>query len=244
MPWRTSTNPCSDPVLAVRWLGRVPYGRALALQDEAVAARRAGRAPDTLLLLEHPPVITLGRGGDGKHLLVPQEDLALRGVEVHQCGRGGDVTFHGPGQLVGYPILSLAEGRRDAHRYLRDLEEALIRAAGEYGITAGREPGLTGVWVAGEKLAAIGVRLSSGWITSHGFALNVNTDLSGFDSIVPCGISDRGVTSLAQLLEDPPPLRDVAIRVARGLATVLGLRAEFDDATVRFDEPMAAGGAG
>jgi lipoyl(octanoyl) transferase len=244
MPWRTSTNPCSDPALAARWLGRVSYGRALALQEEAVVARRAGKAPDTILFLEHPPVITLGRMSDRRHLLVPEVELALRGVEVHHCGRGGDVTFHGPGQLIGYPILSLAGDRRDAHRYLRDLEEALIRAVASYGVTAGRDPGLTGVWVEGRKLAAIGVRLSTGWITSHGFALNVATDLRGFDSIVPCGISDRGITSLAEHLSNPPPLLDVARVVARELAAVLGMRAEFEDTIVARDEALAAGGTG
>jgi lipoyl(octanoyl) transferase len=140
------------------------------------------------------------------------------------------VTFHGPGQLVGYPILGLAGECRDAHRYLRDLEQALIRAVGRYGIAAVRDPGLTGVWVEERKLAAIGVRLSTGWITSHGFALNVRTDLRGFDCIVPCGIADRGVTSLAELLDDPPPLLDVARAVADELAAVLGRRLELEGA--------------
>ena len=239
MSWRTSTSRCSDPRAAlrprevtggsprwtVRWLGRVAYPEAQELQDSLVAARRAGEAPDTLLLLEHPPVITLGRSSDPRNLLIDREELERRGVQVRSCGRGGDVTFHGPGQLVGYPILDLSRLGQDVHRYLRDLEEGLIRAAADFGVTARRRPGLTGVWVGRRKLAAIGVRLSSGWITSHGFALNVSTDLSGFSAIVPCGIRHGGVTSLAELLGEPPPLRVVASRVAGRLAEVLGLAA-------------------
>jgi lipoyl(octanoyl) transferase len=169
-------------------------------------------------------VITLGRGSDRNHLLVDELELARRGIELHHCGRGGDVTFHGPGQLVGYPILALRGERRDAHRYLRDLEEALIRAVGDLGVAAGREPGLTGIWAGGEKLAAIGVRLSTGWITSHGFALNVSTNLDGFSSIVPCGIRDRGVTSMARLLGRPVDMHDVGTRVAARLAEVFERR--------------------
>jgi len=210
--------------MQVRWLGRVPYAEALALQRALVDARRDGRAPDTLLLLEHPPVITLGRGSDVAHLLREPEELRRRGIEVHDCGRGGDVTFHGPGQLVGYPLVALEPARRDAHRYLRDLESALIRTAGDFGIQAGRSDGLTGVWVGRDKLAAIGVRLSSGWITSHGFALNVGAELDGFSHIVPCGIRERGVTSLARLLGRAPELTAVARRVAEHLAAVLGRR--------------------
>jgi len=210
------------PSLRIRWLGRLPYREGLKLQDALVAARRRGEIPDTLLLLEHPPVITLGRGAHAEHLLSSVEELARRGIELHECGRGGDVTYHGPGQLVGYPILALPPSRRDAHAYLRDLEEALIRTAADFGVTARREPGLTGVWVAREKLAAIGVRLSTGWITSHGFAFNVGGDLRGFSSIVPCGISDRGVTSLTRLIGRDPALGEVAACVAGHMAAVLG----------------------
>jgi len=213
----------------VRWLGRVPYAEAAALQDERVAARRAGTVPDTLLLLEHPPVITLGRGADAAHVLAGRDELARRGIEVHECGRGGDVTYHGPGQLVGYPIVRLSGQRRDAHRYLRDLEQGLIDAVGELGVLAHRVPGLTGVWVGQDKLAAIGVRLAAGWITSHGFALNVSGDLSGFSAIVPCGIRDRGVTSLARLSGRELPLETVAEVVARHVARELG----FDPAKPR-----------
>ena len=213
----------------MRWLGRVPYAEAAALQDERVAARRAGTVPDTLLLLEHPPVITLGRGADAAHVLAGRDELARRGIEVHECGRGGDVTYHGPGQLVGYPIVRLSGQRRDAHRYLRDLEQGLIDAVGELGVLAHRVPGLTGVWVGQDKLAAIGVRLAAGWITSHGFALNVSGDLSGFSAIVPCGIRDRGVTSLARLSGRELPLETVAEVVARHVARELG----FDPAKPR-----------
>jgi lipoyl(octanoyl) transferase len=211
--------------LSVRRLGRVGYAEALRMQESLVAERRAGRCPDTLLLLEHPPVVTLGRGGDRKNLLVEPDELQRRGIEFHETGRGGDVTYHGPGQLVGYPVVLLPPERRDAHRYLRDLEEALILTAADYGIEARREPGWTGLWVGDEKLAAIGVRLNTGWITSHGFALNVSTELSEFETIVPCGIADRGVTSLERLLGAAPELREVAERVATHVAAVLGLRA-------------------
>jgi lipoyl(octanoyl) transferase len=186
----------------VRRLGRVPYAEALALQRSLVDERRAGRIPDTLLLLEHPPVLTLGVRGDGgrAHILATAEALASRGIDVHETGRGGDVTYHGPGQIVGYPIIDLNPDRRDVHRYVRDLEAVLIRTAADFGIHAGRVAGLTGVWVGDDKLAAIGVRIGR-WITSHGFALNVNTKLDHFQLIVPCGIPDRGVTSMERLLE-------------------------------------------
>src|SRR5437762_759848 len=186
--------------LEVRRLGRVPYVEALALQRTLVEQRRAGAIDDVLLLLEHPHVITLGVRGDGgrSHILAGAEALAARGVEIHETGRGGDVTYHGPGQIVGYPILDLKPDRCDVHRYVRDLEEVLIRTASDYGIAGRRIDGLTGVWVGDEKLAAIGVRIAR-WITSHGFALNHTTNLSNFDLIVPCGIADRGVTSLAHL---------------------------------------------
>jgi lipoyl(octanoyl) transferase len=156
--------------------------------------------PDLLLLVEHPPVLTLGVRGDGgrSHILAADEQLAGLGIEVFETGRGGDVTYHGPGQIVGYPILDLRPDRADVHRYVRNLEEVLIRTAADCGIRSTRIPGLTGVWVGDQKLAAIGVRISR-WITSHGFALNHRTDLNHFQLIVPCGIADRGVTSLAAL---------------------------------------------
>jgi lipoyl(octanoyl) transferase len=186
--------------IEVRRLGVVPYAEALALQRQLVEERRADAIPDTLLFVEHPPVLTLGVRGDGgrSHILATPEALAAQGLEVFETGRGGDITYHGPGQIVGYPIINLKPDRCDVHRYVRDLEEVLIRVAADYAISAKRIQGLTGVWVDDEKLAAIGVRISR-WITSHGFALNHTTNLSHFDVIVPCGIADRGVTSLARL---------------------------------------------
>ena len=183
--------------LEVRRLGLVPYDEALALQRQLVEERRAGRVPDLLLLLQHPAVITLGVKGDGgrANIVATDERLAELGIAVQETGRGGDVTYHGPGQIVGYPILDLKPDRCDVHRYVRDLEEVMIRVCADYGVTAGRVKGLTGTWVGAEKIGAIGVRLSR-WITSHGFAFNVSTDLDHFKLIVPCGISDRGVTSL------------------------------------------------
>jgi len=186
--------------LEVRRFAVLPYDEALALQRQLVADRQAGRIDDTLLLVEHPPVLTVGVRGDGgrSHILASPETLTARGMQVYETGRGGDVTYHGPGQVVGYPIIDLRPDRCDVHRYVRDLEEVLIRAAADFGVETGRVPGLTGVWAGGEKLAAIGVRISR-WVTSHGFAFNVTTDLRDFDLIVPCGIADRGVTSLERL---------------------------------------------
>ena len=199
----------------VRPLGLLGYQEALDLQKELVERRRRGEIPDQLLLLEHPPVITLGvkTRNDRSHIVATPAKLEMEGVEVFETGRGGDVTYHGPGQLVGYPIFDLKPDRCDVHQYVRDLEEALIRAVGTFGISAHRVNGLTGVWVgpegAEEKLAAIGVRISR-WITSHGFALNVNTRLEHFGLIVPCGISDRGVTSMERLLGRPISMDEVA----------------------------------
>lgn len=210
-------------LIEVRSLGVVGYQDALDLQASLVEERKQDRIPDQLLLLEHPPVITLGvrTRNDRTHVLASDASLASQGVGLFETGRGGDVTYHGPGQLVGYPIISLRE-RRDVHRYVRDVEEVLIRAVAEFGITAARVEGLTGAWVGQEKLAAIGVRISR-WITSHGFALNVNTDLSHFQLIVPCGISDRGVTSMQRLLGRSIPLMDVEQAVTRAFAEVFDL---------------------
>jgi lipoyl(octanoyl) transferase len=190
-----------DRRLEVRRLGVVPYAEAAVLQQALVEQRRRHEIPDQLLLLEHPHVITLGVRvrADRSHVVAPAEALAAEGIDVVESGRGGDVTYHGPGQLIGYPILQLEEGRHDLHRYVRDIEEALIRALAELDVTGGRIAGLTGVWVGDEKVAAIGVRVSR-WITSHGFALNLTTDLTRFGMIVPCGITDRGVTSLERLV--------------------------------------------
>ena len=191
----------SERRLIVRRLGRIAYADALALQRALVEERKTGAIDDQLLLVEHPHVLTLGVRGDGgrSHILASPDLLASRRVDVYEAGRGGDITYHGPGQIVGYPIVDLKPDRQDVHRYVRDIEEVLIRTAADYGIEAGRVEGLTGVWVGREKLAAIGVRIAR-WVTSHGFALNVTTDLDYFGLIVPCGIADRGVTSLERLL--------------------------------------------
>jgi lipoyl(octanoyl) transferase len=213
--------------LEIRRLGVVKYDEALELQRQLVEDRKADRIPDQLLLLEHPPVITLGvkTRDDRSHVLASAETLAREGVELFESGRGGDVTFHGPGQLVGYPILDLRPDRLDVHRYVRDLEEVMIRIAASFGVTAGRQPGWTGAWVdvgtRHEKLAAIGVRIAR-WITSHGFAFNVTTNLEHFDLIVPCGIADadKGVTSLERLVGHPVPMVEVEGAAIAAIAEV------------------------
>ena len=207
--------------IEVRRLGTVPYAEALALQRELVEERRAGRVPDLLLLLQHPRVITFGVKGDGgrSNVLATSERLAELGVELSETGRGGDVTYHGPGQIVAYPILNLDPDRRDVHRYVRDLEEVMIRVCADYGVTAGRITGLTGTWVGDEKIGAIGVRISR-WITSHGFAFNVTTNLADFRLIVPCGIADHGVTSLERASGRSVSIAEVEDRVLSRFADV------------------------
>jgi lipoyl(octanoyl) transferase len=199
----------------------VAYAEALELQRSLADERRRDRIDDQLVFVEHPHVLTLGVRGDGgrSHILASSEVLAARGVEVHETGRGGDVTYHGPGQIVGYPIVDLKPDRCDVHKYVRDLEEVLIRTAADYRIAAHRIEGLTGVWVGGEKVAAIGVRIAR-WITSHGFALNVTTDLDGFRLIVPCGIADRGVTSMSRLLGRSVDLNEVQDRIVEHFCRV------------------------
>jgi lipoyl(octanoyl) transferase len=209
----------------VRRLGIVDYSTALNLQEQLVEERRRDEIGDTLLLLEHPPVITLGARNrvGAAHVVASEEELARAAVAVHQTGRGGDVTYHGPGQLVGYPIFDLRPDRCDVHRYVRDLEESLILALGSFGVDGRRVEGLTGVWVGPsdreEKIAAIGIRISR-WITSHGFALNVATDLTPFQFIVPCGIADRGVTSLERVLGREVAMADVEEAVVEGMRRV------------------------
>jgi lipoyl(octanoyl) transferase len=209
--------------LEVRHLGRLRYAEGLELQARLVTDRQAGRIRDTLLLLEHDPVFTLGRNARAENVLHSEEALRARGFDVFETGRGGDVTYHGPGQVVGYPILHLAPDRCDVHRYVRDLEEVMILTCADYGVEARRVQGMTGAWVGEDKIGAIGVRIAR-WVTSHGFALNVTTDLAPFDLIVPCGIRGRGVTSLARVIDRDVPLGDVAEALARHLAAVLGRR--------------------
>lgn len=204
--------------------GRIGYGPAVALQDRIRQAREQDRVPDVLLLLEHDPVITMGRGTDPAHLLAGADRLAAAGIELHETGRGGDITYHGPGQVVGYPILDLNRHGRDVHRYLRRLEESLIAALAGWGLRGERAPGLTGVWVGRDKVAAIGVGIRR-WVTWHGFALNVTTDLDAFRLIVPCGIrGDRGVTSLLRLLGREVPPQEVHQALTAALAEEFGLR--------------------
>jgi lipoyl(octanoyl) transferase len=193
-----------------RYLGRIAYAEALALQQVLHEARKRNEAPDTLLLLEHPHVITLGRGAKPANVLADEQTRAEKSVELFETGRGGDVTYHGPGQLVGYPIISLAPDRQDVRRYVRDLQEVLVRAACDFGVAAEpRGGGYVGVWVGDDKLAAIGIRISR-WVTMHGFAFNVSTDLNYFNLIVPCGITDHGVTSLEKILGEKIALEAVA----------------------------------
>jgi lipoyl(octanoyl) transferase len=186
------SRPC-----VLRELGRIRYSEALALQNQLAADRKQGLLPDHLLLLEHPHVITMGRNGHDENILATADILDRAGIEFSPTDRGGDVTYHGPGQLVGYPILDLRDWQRDVGAYVRALEQTLIDTLADYGIEAGRIPKLTGVWAGDRKIAAIGVHLSR-WVTSHGFALNVSTDLSYFQYIVPCGLT-RPVTSMAAL---------------------------------------------
>ncbi|MGE0813734.1 MAG: lipoyl(octanoyl) transferase LipB [Vicinamibacterales bacterium] len=223
--------------LAVRRLGTVPYEEALTLQQSLVDRRKRGEIPDTLLLLQHPHVVTLGVRGDGgrSHIVAPAARLAELGVQVLETGRGGDVTYHGPGQLVAYPIVDLDPDRRDVHRYVRDLEEVMIRVCGTFGLAAGRIAGKTGTWLhvsgdstgspsaAAAKIGAIGVRISR-WVTSHGIALNVWTDLEYFRLIVPCGIAEYGVTSLERELGARIPMEDVEARFVQQFVDVFGRR--------------------
>jgi lipoate-protein ligase B len=205
-------------------LGRTPYGEALEMQRAVAKARIAGDiAEDVLLLVEHPPVVTLGRSAKAVHLVASRELLAARGVELFEVERGGDVTFHGPGQLVGYPIIDLKRHRQDLHWYLRAVEEALMRALGTLGLPAERVAAYTGVWTRGRKIASIGVHARD-WVTWHGFALNVTTDLSYFDLMVPCGISGVTMTSISRELETPNvDMSDVAAIVNRSFAEVFDL---------------------
>lgn len=203
-------------------LGLEPYNQALDLQHRLVAARREGRIEDVFILLEHPPVITLGRRGDEGNIVASRELLARLGIEVHRVERGGDVTYHGPGQLLGYPILDLRGHRQDVGWYMHSLEEVLIRALADFGIEAGRLEGRIGVWVGDKNIAALGARIEE-WITYHGFALNVSPDLSHFDLIIPCGYKGIGVTSMEEVLGEAPEMREVRRSVAQRFSEVFGV---------------------
>jgi lipoyl(octanoyl) transferase len=244
------------------WLGRAPYHATHLLQEELVAARIRGEVPDTLLLLEHDPVITLGRGAKEENVLVDADARARLGIDYEETGRGGDVTYHAPGQLVAYPILDLKPDRCDVRRYVRDLGRVMSLLARDHGFAAGMvegDPKLIGVWVDLDtpsvwpepatldgvadrrigKVGAIGVRLSR-WVTMHGFAFNVSTDLSGYASIVPCGLASRPVTSLVALGASPPPLIDVARRAVAHMREVFGKDARWSDVAQRLASPQDA----
>lgn len=212
-----------QPRRSLHWdfLGRVPYDNAVALQHGARDALKRGEGPERFLLLEHPPVFTLGRNASHEDVLADPEWLAARGVQVAECDRGGQVTYHGPGQLVGYPIVNLSPDRRDVRRYVRDLQEVLIRTLTDYGVTAERRDGqaFIGVWTGEEKIASIGVHLSR-WITTHGFALNVSTDLSFFNGIIPCGLHQVRMTSIERLTGKAPALPEIAAVCARHFGDV------------------------
>jgi lipoyl(octanoyl) transferase len=189
-------------------LGLLDYQQAYILQDRLLKERIAGKISDTLLLLEHPPTLTLGRPDDRKNLLIPEAELRKQDIAIYPTDRGGSITYHGPGQLVAYPIIDLGQRERDIHKYIRDLEEVIIRTLQHFSISAGRDAKNVGVWVGLEKIAAIGVKVRK-WVTKHGFSININSDLSHFSLINPCGITDRGVTSMANILGHEVPMVDV-----------------------------------
>lgn len=214
--------------LRIERLGRVPYGPTHLLQQQRHREVVEGKSDDTLFLLEHFPVVTTGKNTGEGNVLASAQRLEERGVELYSAGRGGDVTYHAPGQIVGYPIIKLQEGEKDVRKYVWNLEEILIRCAADFGVLAERVDGLRGIWVGNDKLAAIGVRLSR-WTTMHGFAINICTDLRGFELIVPCGIEGRGVTSFEKLCVKTPSLEEVEQRLIFHSTSVLqrdGYRAE------------------
>ena len=221
--------PSITETAAAHWLGRTGYLEAAALQHALVEARKRDEIPDTFLFLEHPPVITLGRASHDEHVLAPHAVLEGRGIEVWETTRGGDVTYHGPGQLVGYGIVDLKRHGRDVALYLRRLEQALIALCARHGLEGSRREGMTGVWLGERKVCAMGVRVDH-WVTSHGFALNVRDELPNFDLIVPCGIRSHGVTSLERESGRASRLEDVAAEAAETLAGVFGWRTEWGDA--------------
>lgn len=214
-------------VISCEWRGTVPYADGLTLQDERAEAVRRGGSRGSLILLEHPPVLTDGRFGKGGNFLLPEDEIKRRGVEIHRTGRGGDVTFHGLGQLVSYPIIRLRDFGLGARAYVRALEETIIRTLGDYGVEGGRREGYPGVWTGGRKIASIGVAVRGG-VTMHGSALNVNTDLSYFSLIVPCGITDVTVASMKEILGEELNVEDVAKSYAGNFGDVLGARIDFN----------------
>jgi lipoyl(octanoyl) transferase len=222
-------------ICRVEQLGTIAYAEGLRLQADRIARRKAGEIADTLLLLEHPHVYTLGRNAQRENLLIPEDRLAQLGAQLFTTDRGGDITYHGPGQLVGYPIFDLTQHRRDISWFMRSLEEVFIRVARDFGIEAGRLAGAPGVWVGNEKLVAMGVHISR-WVTSHGFAFNVNTDLRYFEWIVPCGLRDKGVTSLAKLLGQKVETDRVADGVIGQFGEVFGLTMQIEKARVENPE--------
>ena len=210
-------------------LGTIDYAEAHHLQKELQAKRISGEIDDTVLLLEHPPVLTMGRSAKEQHVLAAPEVLAARGISMHEVGRGGDVTYHGPGQLVAYPIIDLKPDRRDVRKYMWSLEETMIRTCADFGLSARRVEGLNGAWIGDRKVGAVGVRISR-WVTMHGFALNANSDLTQFDLIVPCGIQDKTVTSLSAELGRTVFAADVIDPLARHLADLFDTTVEWQDA--------------
>jgi len=210
-------------------LGTVEYADAHRLQKELQAKRISGEIGDTVLLLEHPPVLTMGRSAKEQHVLAAPEVLAARGISVHEVGRGGDVTYHGPGQLVAYPIIDLKPDRRDVRKYMWSLEETMIRTCADFGLSATRVEGLNGAWVGDRKVGAVGVRISR-WVTMHGLALNANSDLTHFDLIVPCGIQDKKVTSLSAEIGRTVFATDVIDPLARHFAELYDTDVEWQDA--------------
>lgn len=207
-------------------IGLSAYDEAWELQRRVWNARVGGKIPDVLILTEHRHVYTLGKSTNENHLLAKEEELRRKGVDVYQIDRGGDITYHGPGQIVGYPILDLNNYYLDVHRYLRDLEEVIIRTLREAGVAGTRVDGMTGVWVGGDKIAAIGIKVSR-WVTMHGFAFNVNTDLSYFDRIIPCGIFHKGVTSLREVLGRAVDIKLVEADLLRSFEDVFGVHLEL-----------------
>jgi len=210
-------------------LGTVDYAEAHRLQNELQAKRISGEIGDTVLLLEHPPVLTMGRSAKEQHVLAAPQVLAARGISVHEVGRGGDVTYHGPGQLVAYPIIDLKPDRRDVRKYMWSLEETMIRTCADFGLSATRVEGLNGAWVGDRKVGAVGVRISR-WVTMHGLALNANSDLTHFDLIVPCGIQDKKVTSLSAEIGRTVFATDVIDPLARHFAELYDTDVEWRDA--------------